>query len=442
MNETRITQQIENLDRERIRRYQELLDFYQGKHWPGREKWGEKRLTFNYARIFVDKMTSYLMSGIGFTVETLEDTPEARTQAEQAEKALYQVYEANNLEQLDLETETDCAILGDACYKVVWSPEDGVRITTPDVRGIYAWWMGDDISRIWRVASRYQLSEEEVQMLYRKQIQNPSPLPTQNSQLKTILEVWTDVEFELYLDGALLEKKPNPYGFIPFIIFPNLREPKHFWGTSDMVHLMEPQRELNRAMSQVSHILELSGNPVAVLENVEESTDIAVKPGAVWNIPEDAKAYLLDLLQGGGLQLHINYIELLYRAMHDLSEAPRAAFGGINRNLSGVAMQIELYPLLQKVLRKRAIRSTVYNRRNRMILKLLQKFETNRFRLRTVWGNVLPQDNAQLVKNEQILVQTGIHSMRRAMDEVGVKDPEAEFKHWLEEQDEIRRRNK
>jgi len=49
----------------------------------------------------------------------------------------------------------------------------------------------------------------------------------------------------------------------------------------------------------LSRILELSGNPVAVLENVEESEDIAVKPGAVWNIPEDAKAYLLDLLQGG-----------------------------------------------------------------------------------------------------------------------------------------------
>jgi hypothetical protein len=239
-------------------------------------------------------------------------------------------------------------------------------------------------------------------------------------------------------------------------VFPNLREPKQFWGTSDLAQLMEPQRELNRAMSQVSHILELSGNPVAVLENVEESTDIAVRPGAVWNIPESAKAYLLDLLQGGGLQLHINYIELLYRAMHDVSEAPRAAFGGMDRNLSGVAMQIELYPLLQKVLRKRAIRSSVYNRRNRMILDMVKRFggkgnprsseglgtriteiDPEQYRMRTVWGNVLPQDNAQLVRNEQILVQEGIHSKRRAMDELGVKDPEAEFQHWIEEQEKI-----
>ena len=79
-------------------------------------------------------------------------------------------------------------------------------------------------------------------------------------------------------------------------------------------------------MSQLSRILELSGNPIAVLENVEEAEDIAVRPGAVWNIPEDAKAYLLDLLQGGGVRLHIDSINLLYRILHDISDSPRAAW--------------------------------------------------------------------------------------------------------------------
>ena len=58
-------------DTDRIRGYQELLDFYQGVHWPGREKWGEKHLTFNYAKVFIDKITSYLMSGINFVVEAV-----------------------------------------------------------------------------------------------------------------------------------------------------------------------------------------------------------------------------------------------------------------------------------------------------------------------------------------------------------------------------------
>ena len=284
--------------------------------------------------------------------------------------------------------------------------------------------------------SRYNLTPEEVEILYKVK---------PKGKTADIVELWTAQEFELWLDNALVEKKPNPYGFIPFIIYPNLREPKKFWGISDLPQIMESQRELNRAMSQLSRILELSGNPIAVLENVEESENIAIRPGAVWNIPEDARAYLLDLLQGGGVSLHINYIDLLYRALHDISESPRSAFGGTERDLSGVALEIELHPLLQKVRRKRIIRAAAYNRRNEMILKLLEKYQGERFgdnHLRVVWGPVLPQDMARQVNNEQTLVQTGIHSRRTAMDEIGIRDPEYEFKRWLEERETILRMNK
>jgi len=434
MNETSIPMQLTHRDIDRIRRYKELLDFYQGKHWEVRDRRGEKRLTFNYAKVFVDKITSYLMSGVNFAVDAVENSDEARSKAQRAEAALYQVYEDNNLEQLDLETEIDCAVLGDAAYKVTWDQETRqVRVTAPDIQGLYAWWLGDDTSRMWRVASKYCLSAEETELLYKVK---------PKTKTATIVEVWTERDFELYLNNALQEKKPNPYGFIPFIIYPNLREPKKFWGISDLTQIIESQRELNRAMSQLSRILELSGNPIAVLENVEESEDIAVRPGAVWNLPEDAKAYLLDLLQGGGVQLHIDYINLLYRTLHDISESPRAAFGGAERDLSGVAMELELHPLLQKVRRKRLIRAAVYNKRNEMVLKLLERYQGESFgtnRLRVVWGPVLPQDISRLVANEQALVQTGIHSRRRAMDELGVKDPEYEFNRWLEERQTILR---
>ncbi len=429
--------QLNQHDIDRIKDYKELLDFYHGVHWQGRERWGEKRLTFNYAKVFVDKITSYLMSGINFVVESVEDSDEARAKARRAEQVLHQVYEENNLEQLDLETEIDCAILGDACYKVIWDAQaKRVRITAPDTQGIHAWWLGDDTSRLWRVASKYSLTREEAEMLYQVK---------PRAKTATIIELWTDGEFELYLDNALVERKPNPYGFIPFIIYPNLREPKKFWGISDLLQVMESQRELNRAMSQLSRILELSGNPIAVLENVEESEDIAVRPGAVWNIPEDAKAYLLDLLQGGGVRLHIDYINLLYRTLHDISESPRSAFGGTERDLSGVALELDLHPLLQKVRRKRIIRTAAYNRRNVLILRLVEKYQGESFgdyRLRIVWGPILPRDMVRIVSNEQTLIQAGIHSRRRAMDEIGVKDPESEFNRWLEEREAILRMNK
>jgi len=131
--------------------------------------------------------------------------------------------------------------------------------------------------------------------------------------------------------------------------------------------------------------------------------------------------------------------------MHDIAESPRAAFGGTERDLSGVALELELNPLLQKVKRKRIIRNAVYNRRNRMILNLLEKYHGESFgqnRLRVTWSPILPQDLSRLVSNEQVLVQSGIHSRRGAMEEVGIGDPENEFKRWLEERETILKMNK
>jgi hypothetical protein len=167
MNEGLTPAQLNQRDIDRLRSYRELLDFYHGRHWEGHARWGETRLTFNYAKVIIDKITSYLMSGITLAVDPVTDSAEARASAQRAEQALNQVYEENNLAQLDFETEIDCAILGDGCFKVIWDAEaKGVKITAPDVQGIYAWWLGDDTSRVWRVASKYNLSAEETEILY------------------------------------------------------------------------------------------------------------------------------------------------------------------------------------------------------------------------------------------------------------------------------------
>jgi len=94
--------------------------------------------------------------------------------------------------------------------------------------------------------------------------------------------------------------------------------------------------------------------------------------------------------------------------------------------------------------RKRLIRTAAYIRRDEMALKLLEKFGGENFgenRLRIVWSPALPQDIARQISSEQTLVQTGIHSRRRAMDEMGIADPEQEFSRWLEEREAILKMN-
>jgi hypothetical protein len=427
-------QQLARRDLARLRTYAELLAFYQGEQWPAPMRRTERRLTFNYAKTFVEKTTAYLMSGMHTVVDPEDGSAEAQERARRTERALAEVYEQNNLAQLDFDTETDAAVLGDGAFKVTWDPiERRVRVSAPDVQGLFVWWLGDDTSRVWRVASRYLLSAEEVELAFG--IASPEQ-PSGRDRRIEVVEVWTAETFALWVDNHVVEEKANPYGFIPFVVYPNLREPKQFWGTSDIPPIRESVRELNRALSQLSMILELSGNPIAVLENVNESQDIAVQPGAVWELPERARAYLFDLLQGGGVQLHVDYVNLIYRTLHDLGETPRTAFGENRANLSGVALNLELDPLLKKVQRKRLIRSTAYQRRNELVLRILEQQTGQRLgrKTRIVWGPVVPTDRSRLVEDERTLVAAGIHSRRRAADELGVADPEGEFARWLEEQ--------
>lgn len=428
-----LIEQLPRMDGARLRAYRESLAFYQGQQWPEAGTRRERRLVFNYARALVDKTVSYLMSGVHFVVDPVDGSAAAQEAARRSERALLEVHEANNLTQLDFDSEVDVSVLGDGAFKVTWDPDQRrVRVTAPDVQGVYAWWLGDDISRLWRVASRYELSTEEAAMLY-----GAAAIGGLSSGRScAVVEVWTAGRFELWLDGRLLEAKPNPYGFIPFVIYPNLREPKQFWGSSDITAVQEPIRELNRALSQLSNILELSGNPVAVLENVTESQDISVQPGAVWELPERARAYLLDLLQGGGVSLHVDYVNLIYRTLHDLGESPRTSFGEGGRGLSGVALQIEMDPLLKKVQRKRLVRESAYKQRNEMILRLLEQYtgvSYTPYRTRVVWSELLPVDRSRQVMDEARLVAAGIHSRRRAADQLGVEDPESEFERWQTE---------
>jgi hypothetical protein len=92
--------------------------------------------------------------------------------------------------------------------------------------------------------------------------------------------------------------------------------------------------------------------------------------------------------------------------------------------------------LRTKVQRKRLIRESAFRRRNEMVLRLLEQYTGERYapyRSRVVWGPLLPADRSRLVTDEARLVAAGIHSRRRAANEVGVEDAEIEFQRWREE---------
>ena len=178
--------------------------------------------------------------------------------------------------------------------------------------------------------------------------------------------------------------------------------------------------------------MELSGAPIAVLENVDGPDGVSVKPGAKWELPADSKAYLLDLLGGNGVALHASYLDQLRTTMHDIAETPRTAFGDSGRDHSGAALEVEIQPLAQRVRRKRCGWNGFYAQRNMRILSLLDRFSQDAAigghrHTATIWPSILPSDVDANVRNNVSLVASGIRSRRTAIVGLGSPDPDGEL---------------
>jgi hypothetical protein len=56
--------QLNRMDTARLAAYRTNLDFYNGSQWPTTSR--HRQLVFNYAKVAIDKITSFLMQGLGF----------------------------------------------------------------------------------------------------------------------------------------------------------------------------------------------------------------------------------------------------------------------------------------------------------------------------------------------------------------------------------------
>jgi hypothetical protein len=424
---------LDGRDIERMNRYQTYLDFYAGQQWTGRRRAGETRLTFNYARTLVQKSASYLFPR-PVTFNVIADGDGQEEAIQRAERALNGVYARHDQHTIDFQSALDSAVLGDGAFKVTWSSRRAAPLVVPvDPATLWAWWEPDNPNEVYRVVQRYTLAASEAGRLF-PGVRVPEPWGA-NEQL-VVVEDWDAERYTITLAGEEVFDRPNPYGFIPYVIYPNIARPHEFWGASDLEDLVDVCRELNQRMTTLSRILHVAGYPITVLENVTGSDGIRAEAGAIWELPEDSKAYLLDML-GSGVGLHIDYVNLLYRQLHDLSETPRTAFGDSGRALSGVALEVEIQPLIQKVMRKRRVWDAVYRKRNAMILALLEQYDGLAIdglrRTEAVWGEILPSDREVLVRSEAHLVAAGIHSHHQAMTHLGDTDPDRTWSEILDE---------
>ena len=173
------------------------------------------------------------------------------------------------------------------------------------------------------------------------------------------------------------------------------------WGVSDLVDLIPINREINERVSDEADVIRFHADPPIVFQGVTDHADLAVGPGTVWDIPSDAD---VKLLEWHGQSVAVGeHIERLYRTLYEVTETPRTAFGDSGRLLSGVALEMELRPIVQRTLRKRAWWTRALRRRSALVLELAAAVRHRhgaarrshgwRRTGRVLWPPMLPKDD-------------------------------------------------
>jgi hypothetical protein len=446
-------------DRSRLARYKERRAFYDGEQWTGRARRRQTRMTVNYARALVRKVVSYaLPDRVGFTVpppilpvdpaptdDTRAGEPAegadiirarqhaSEQQANAVEGLLAELLAELDADRIDFALAIDSAVLGDGVIKVTWDVTAGrPRLTVVDPATLLAWWSPDTPTEAYRFQQHYVLPGQAVIALGWAA---PGAMAPDRSY--PVVEDWTADRWSVSVAGQAARDEANPYGWLPYLVLPNNAGGSQFWGESDLDDLLDLCRQLNTRVSAVADILDLAGWPITVLENVDSAEGITVGPGARWELPEGAKAYLLNLLKDGGVEQHTAFIDELRTALHDLAETPRTAFGEAGRAIAGAALQVELQPLVQKVKRKRRGMESLYRRRNAMLLDLIERFGgAPVYGLRRtvpVWPPILPSDREADTRIGVQLVEKGIRSRRSVAADLGEEDPDAEMQRIRDE---------
>jgi hypothetical protein len=278
-------------------------------------------------------------------------------------------------------------------------------------------------------------------------------------QVFTYTEILTDNYIEEYINDELLDSRPNPLGMIPIVHIPNITVSGSPWGLSDIGDVTALNQEYNQKVTDVSDIINYHAAPVTIITGAKAS-NLEKGPKKVWGgLPKDANVFNLEnAVDLGG---PMAYLEMLKRAMHEMTGVPETALGQVQpiSNTSGVALAVQYQPMMQRYNLKRLNYSIGFKKVNEFCLRtlFLKEPETVVFNpdtegimgpgmppvvdpndpliylVEAEWPAPLPVD--KLIKLQEILQlwQMGLESKKGALKMLGEEFPDEKLAEVFEE---------
>ena len=441
--------QLDSENRDRVARYKENWEFYEGEHWSYPDS---RNVTLNYAARIVDIKETFLTKN-GFQI-SIPDLGESGT-SEPVDRSfiknvLDEQWDRNDRELFFIEMAQVGGVVGDIFIRpsVEIDESDGepyVRLTilpSHFVFPVYGGAQGYDRRKMLECHFIYPLYEESLPIFNLSASSRTAP---QQKKIVWYRETWTAETISTYRGDALISVEQNLLGEIGIIHIQNYPNKNDDFGISDLKGIIPLQRVFNEKCTDVSDIIDYYASPVTVAYGVRFDT-IERGPDKIWHVNNpDGKIENLKL--DDDLNATKDFLDRIYQAILDISGVPHQAMNPTDKisNTPGVAMHMSFMPLVENRNKKILTYGKGIENLNRIILKTyalfdaefkfkLDKVKYRRYFTKVNFGNPLPRDQSLELDLMQKRLEMGISSRVEELMILG--EGEADARRKVKEADE------
>lgn len=435
----------------RLTRYSNAAAFYLGHHWAYRRPPGEPQITANYVAAFSDYLTNFTFSkSVMFRVDPMftHITP----------ALLDRIWNQDNRkDELLWGMGNLGSVYGDCFVKIAYEPawvnestgeleKARIRILPMNPSFCYPEWHPHDKDRMIRFKLKYRFWATS---------------PEGTRMVNTYVEILTDNYIEEYVNDELIDRRPNPLGFIPVVHIANKPVAASPWGLSDVNDIIPLNRTFNELATDILDIINYHVAPITIITGAKAS-NLEMGANKVWALPQkDAR---VENLTGGadGLAPAIEFMSMIKLWMHELMGVPQNAMGAEQQisNTSGVALAIQYFPTMLKHSLKKTQYGNGIRKISQMALKTLLFFEPEEavynpmtdgiiqdgqpptidwmdpqvYDIECLFPPPLPQDQLVVLNEIMTELQLGLESKEGALRKLGEQFPDEKLQELFREQ--------
>jgi SPP1 family phage portal protein len=395
---------------DRLRNYERYLRSYQGYSVRGpllsRVPSEDKRIKFNYSQPVVNLSSGWMCSQpVDWEVDGDPD----------ATKEAYRIWDRSGSDRALLDASLCGSIYGDMVAIATQDDKGKPRIEFVDPSICYPTFDGSDYSILTTLDIAWQVTQEEGM-----------------EQPVTHREFYTQDSLTVYENDVEVERRT--YDAIPAVWIRNASIKGQPFGLSDLQNIVDLVEEYDHIASKQTRIIDYYASPALVFHGVQQKSDIQKDMKTAFFMSEDGKVEYLEW-KGNTPDIETN-LTRIRNAIAEISQVPAVAFGQSDSGLtsiSGVALQILYGPLINKTRRKRSSWGPGLEYLMQQAL-LASGYAVDVESVNIIWPESMPVDGQGKIAEETAKVAANLSSRRTAMNNLGVEDPNKEFKRIVVEE--------